>query len=138
VSATVESGENLRTHPTLTRTAAGFAVTGTPIGAAWWKKTGSVFLLLEGPDWAELVELKTKQAYEAQKLAQQVNLAARLAAAASGAGGPSSSVDAEGAHTTPDPSALLDHLERLAKLRQQGALTDEEFEAQKRRLLQAA
>jgi hypothetical protein len=39
---------------------------------------------------------------------------------------------------TPDPSALLEYLERLAKLREQGALTDEEFEAQKRRLLQAA
>jgi hypothetical protein len=73
-----------------------------------------------------------------QKLAQQVNLAARLAAGPSGAEEPSASQVAAAMSPTPDPSALLEYLERLAKLREQGALTDEEFEAQKRRLLQAA
>jgi hypothetical protein len=36
--------------------------------------------------------------------------------------------------STGEPSAVIDQLERLARLREQGALTDEEFEAQKRRL----
>lgn len=35
----------------------------------------------------------------------------------------------------PGPDAVLDRLERLAALRDAGALTDEEFQAQKRRLL---
>jgi hypothetical protein len=135
VSATVESGGNLRTHPTLTRTVAGFAVTGTPIGAASWKKRGSLFLLIDGEDWAELIELNPKRAGDAQKFAQQVNLAARLAQRAVGTSESAPVASEESGSSTGDPSAVIDQLERLTKLREQGALTDEEFDAQKRRVL---
>jgi hypothetical protein len=132
VSAVVESGGDLRTHPTLTRTVAGFAVTGLPVGAAWWKKTGSVFLLIDGADWAELLVVEAKLAGAAQRFAQQVNLAARTA---------TKSTNSRASETTglaqADPSAVIDQLERLTKLRDQGVLNDSEFEAQKQRILEA-
>src|SRR5687768_4476987 len=62
VEAVVEAGGNLRSHPTMTRTAVGALLTGTPIGAAFWKKEGSLFLLVSGKDWADMVELKPKEA----------------------------------------------------------------------------
>ena len=130
VTATVESGGNLRTHPTLTRTVA----LGGVAGAAWWKKTGSLFLLFEGKDWADLVELSPQRAGAAQKLAQRVNLVARLARESSDAheSAPGAKSDIQ---EMPDPASVIDQLERLMRLREQGVVTDEEFEAQKKRIL---
>lgn len=129
VSAVVESAGNLRTHPTLTRTIAGFAVTGTPIGAASWKKSGSLFLLIDGRDWAELVELNPKKARDAQKFAQQVNLAARTM------GRPDNPLPPSAQSSPVSSDQVIEQLERLVNLRDAGALTQEEFDAEKRRVL---
>jgi Short C-terminal domain len=134
VTAAVETGEALSSRPTLTRTATGAVIAGplgALLGATAWKKTGSLFLVFEGRDWAELVELKPKKAASAQKLAQRVNLVARRAAPPqTNEGG------AERDDVRRESSAdVLDQLERLAKLREGGVLTDEEFTAEKRRIL---
>jgi hypothetical protein len=128
VAATVETGGNLRTHPTVTRTVAGAALTGTPIGAAFWKKSGSLFMLLEGKGWAEVFELSPKEAKKAQLLAQRVNLVAKIARQASSS---SETVPPGGS----EPVDAIGQLERLAKLRADGVLSDEEFAAEKRRIL---
>jgi Short C-terminal domain len=125
VEAVVEAGGNLRSHPTVTRTAVGALLTGTPIGAAFWKKEGSLFLLVSGRDWADMVELKPKEARDAQLFAQRVNLVAKMAREASGAGDPPPAAT---------DSDAIGQLERLAKLRDSGALTDEEFTAEKQRI----
>ncbi|HET7571776.1 MAG TPA: hypothetical protein VFJ77_03805 [Gaiellaceae bacterium] len=84
VSAEVESAGNLAHRPSLTRVAAGGVIAG-PIGAilggAAWKKQDAreLYLLVEGADWTELVELAPGKGGEARKFAQQVNLAARRA-----------------------------------------------------------
>jgi hypothetical protein len=78
VSATVDSAGNLsrtRRH-TLTR----FALIG-PLSFFTPKKTKhddrQLFLLLEGPDWAELLECDKKAQAQTRALAQSINLAAR-------------------------------------------------------------
>jgi hypothetical protein len=127
VEAVVEAGANLRSHPTITRTAVGALLTGTPIGAAFWKKEGSLFLLVSGRDWADMVELKPKEARNAQSFAQRVNLVAKMARETAG-GSPSRPPAA----TADD---RLSKLERLAQLHRNGTLTDEEFAAEKQRVL---
>ena len=115
VEAVVEAGGNLQSHPTLTRTTVGALLTGTPIGAASWKKKGSLFLLVSGRDWAEMVELKPKEAGNAQLFAQRVNLVAKMAREAAGltdVSAPSGTADSDPIH----------QLERLAKLRDDGAV----------------
>jgi Short C-terminal domain len=92
-------------------------------------------LLIDGQDWAELIELKPKKAADAQKFAQQVNLAARLAQRAAGSSGISPYVSQGETATDDDPALAIDQLERLAKLRADGLLSDEEFEEQKQRVL---
>jgi hypothetical protein len=61
-----------------------------------------------------------------------VNLAARKQADKVSESAPAAS---EGGGSTADPSAVIEQLERLTKLRERGALTEEEFDAQKRRVL---
>jgi hypothetical protein len=82
VSAAVETAGSLSTRPTFTRTGAGLLIAG-PIGGllgfASRKKVDKreLYLVVEGADWAELVELKPKQGEKARRFAQQINLAAR-------------------------------------------------------------
>lgn len=46
-----------------------------------------------------------------------------------------SDLQAQQAQPAPTPSPDLDELQKLAELHEEGALTDEEFEAQKKRVL---
>lgn len=78
VQATVDTAGNLSTtrRHTLTR----FALLG-PLSLFAPKKTKhddrELFLLVEGPDWAELVKCDVKQQGQTRSLAQAINVAAR-------------------------------------------------------------
>lgn len=82
VAASVETAGNITTRPTVTRTAAGVVIAG-PVGALLGlsarKKVDKreLYLLVEGADWAEVVELKPKQGAQARKLAQRINVLSR-------------------------------------------------------------
>jgi Short C-terminal domain len=134
VEAVVETAGQLSARPTFGRTATGMVIAG-PLGAllgatAW--KSGTLFLALQGSDWAELVEVDQRQAKDALRLAQEVNLLARQLEVDH----PSDTDEADAPPPVIDaPPPVIDQLERLANLRDRGALTDEEFEEQKRRLL---
>lgn len=95
---------------------------------------GALFLAIEGADWAELVEVEQRRAADARRLAQRVNLAAKLAREARGIPEESSPGTGESAAAS-EVSTAIDQLERLTRLRDQGVLTAEEFEEQKRRVL---
>jgi Short C-terminal domain len=53
-------------------------------------------------------------------------------------GNPSRAQTAPSPPTSPPPADLIDYLERLGRLRDSGVLTEDEFQAQKARLLRAA
>jgi hypothetical protein len=80
----------------------------------------------EHEEEAEVAELQAQQAQQAQAAAQTEQAAAAPAAPAAAA-------------ATPDPAALTDEqvseLERLAKLKEEGILSDEEFSAEKAKIL---
>lgn len=81
--------------------------------------SGPVTLRLEGRDWTWASELPADWLQEARLVAEAVDSAAALA------GGER--------RATRDP--VLDRLERLARLRDQGVLTEEEAQAQKARIV---
>src|SRR5262245_25168524 len=111
VNAYVETAANLGSRPTLIRTAAGFGLTGTPIGAVCWKKPGAVLLVIEAAAWAELIEVPARKVAAARKFALRVNLVARQAAgemtsAESGAIDDVSDRPAFAETTTEDPAQI--------------------------------
>lgn len=89
-----------------------------------------LYLIVEGPDWAHTQALDPNAGAEARRFAQAINLASRKRQAPRPAGHP---VETKAAARKTD---TIDRLERLAKLRDSGALTPEEFEASKRAVLE--
>lgn len=116
--AVVDTAGAIRRRITATRVVA----TGL-IGLFWQKKIDEreLYLLIEGAGWAVSVPVPPDEGAEARAFAAKVNAAASAA-------GPA----------TPAPAPGLDlagQLERLAALRDQGVLTDDEFVAAKAALL---
>jgi hypothetical protein len=87
-----------------------------------------LYLLVEGPDWADTWPLDPEKGAEARQFAQAINLAAKRTQREMEA--PPS--QAEDRAPGEDP---LSSLERLARLRDSGALTEAEFQAQKAKFL---
>lgn len=119
VHATVETGEQLRSRTTLAR----MLLVG-PFAFALKKHSGGErFFTVEGPDFVWAVEVGIDQANEAVEFATLVNNEAKSRTSAK--------------ITTPRSSQpdIIDRLERLANLKAEGALTDEEFTAAKRIIL---
>jgi hypothetical protein len=80
-----------------------------------------LYLIVEDNDWAYTRKLDPSFGTQARRFAQAVNIAARKL-------GPAQSANGD------DP---ITRLERLAQLRESGALTDAEFETQKNAVLQS-
>lgn len=116
------------------------------------RDTRRVVLTINGPRVAISAALPAgalRVHQEARKFAATVNeMATRLAQPTPHAGptlraGPTSVGDPRPAQTAPSPSGpptagVIDDLERLGRLRDSGVLTEDEFQAQKARLLRAA
>lgn len=115
--ARVDTGSALTGRATATRVIAGGLLgggVGTMLGAGM--KKGSIYLFIEGADWAELIAIRGSRTGEAHAFAQRVNLLARTAGA-------------------PDLTDDIGLLERLGRLRTDGVLTEDEFKTKKRELL---
>jgi hypothetical protein len=119
----------------MTRTAAGLVLGGfggALVGASARKKGGAIFLVFEAEDWADLVELNPKNVSDASKFAQRINLIARRM------GGQAADREVPPAGEPGGQTAQTDtlgQLERIARLREQGMLTEEEFLQEKRKIL---
>jgi hypothetical protein len=85
-----------------------------------------LYLLIEGPDWAVAERFPPDQGLLVRQFVQDVNLAARQYPSQE----PPSAPLAE-----PSTTDRLHPLERLGALRDAGVLTDEEFQAEKQRIL---
>lgn len=85
-----------------------------------------LFLIVEGPDWAHTHAINPTEGVAARQFMQAINLAAQKLEPRPAA------VQAH----APTGVDTIERLERLTKLRDSGALTPEEFEAQKRAVLQ--
>jgi Short C-terminal domain len=111
------------------------------------RDTRRVVLTIDGPRVAISAALPAaapRVHKEARKFAATVNEMAMRLAGLTPHPDPAPVVDPSPAQTDPSPPSsqatadLLDHLERLGKLRDSGVLTEDEFQAQKARLLRAA
>ncbi len=111
------------------------------------RDTRRVVLTIEGPRVAISAELPAAARHvheDARKFAATVNEMAMRLAGITPPAEPAPVGDPSPAQTDPSPTGpprtaeLLDYLERLGKLRSSGVLTEEEFQAQKARLLRAA
>ena len=111
------------------------------------RDTRRVVLTIEGPRVAIAAELPAaalRVHRDARKFAATVNEMAMRLAGLTPHAEPAPVGNPNQAQTDPSPTGpprtaeLLDLLERLGKLRSSGVLTEEEFQAQKARLLRAA
>ncbi|MGO9887985.1 MAG: SHOCT domain-containing protein [Solirubrobacteraceae bacterium] len=111
------------------------------------RDTRRVVLTIEGPRVAISAALPAgaRRVHEdARKFAATVNEMAMRLAGLTPAAEPAAVGDPDPAQIDPSPpispqtAELLDYLERLGKLRNSGVLTEDEFQAQKARLLRAA
>jgi hypothetical protein len=111
------------------------------------RDTRKVVLTIEGPRVAISAELPAaaRRVHEdARKFAATVNDMAMRLAGITPRAEPAPVRDPKPARTDPSlqsssqTAELLDYLERLGKLRDSGVLTEDEFQAQKARLLRAA
>ncbi len=88
-----------------------------------------LFLIVEGPDWAHTHAVDPTDGVAARRFMQAINLAAQNLEPPP--------VDAPADNPpTPTGEDTIERLERLTKLRDSGTLTPEEFETQKRAVLQ--
>ena len=135
VSAEVSHGATRQGRVTGTRLITGAVIgggAGAIVGASAKKERSTIYLEFTVPGDALLLELKPKDERKAREFALKVNAAAsqaRTAAPAIESAPPAATLVA---HPAPD---LADQLTKLAALRDQGILTDDEFAAQKAKLL---
>lgn len=133
VHAEVDTAGNISVsrRPTLTRMAMGAMLPGSALipGFALAKKetldSRELYFILEHPEWGAVVKVEPQFGEAVRTIAVGVNQAARRLAK-------TDTVPAVPAPGTPD---VLDRLHRLGELRASGVLTDEEFAAQKAKLL---
>lgn len=124
VTASLEEGEELEKRITAARMlAVGWYALTMP------KKTGGTkYLVIDGPDFFWSMEVAQSQIQESMGAVSVVNnLSKRLTPKAAPVA-PAAASASEGEH-------FVDRLERLAKLHENGALTDEEFTAAKMKLI---
>lgn len=89
-----------------------------------------LYVSIDGPDWYYLIPVNPQFGAQARAFTQLVNLMARSS------GQPASSSPSEPAGDEPERKRdRLDRLTQLADLRRDGVLTDEEFQAEKARIL---
>jgi hypothetical protein len=126
----MSGGVETTSRPTLTRMAATAFLPGSALlpGLALQKRTihdsRELYLTIEHPEWAAVLPVRPEAALTVRQIAAGLNQAAAAARAA--------------ASTEPATGAMadsLDRLERLAALRDRGALTNDEFDTEKRKLL---
>jgi hypothetical protein len=93
--------------------------------------TRELYLLVEGPTWSFARECDPRTGSTVRQFAQTINAVARQACQSTM---PASPLAPE-ASTPQPPMSVADELAKLAKLKTDGVLNDEEFAAQKARLL---
>lgn len=113
-------------------TATRLLLTG-PFALAWRKKKDKreLYIAVEGDGFAFVEEVDPKKGAEARKFAAKINSLSAKASKAAPAVEPDEATPPV-PQVTPD---LADQLTKLATLRDQGILSDEEFAAQKAKLL---
>lgn len=89
-----------------------------------------LYLIVEGPDWAHTQAVDPAAGVATRQFAQALNLAAGKLEAAQ----PDES--SSEADAVPEGDDTIERLERLSNLRDSGALTSDEFEVQKRAVLE--
>ena len=124
VTASLEEGEALEKRITATRMlAVGWYALAMP------KKTGGTrYLVIEGPDFFWSMEVAQGQVQEAMGAVSVINNLSKRLTPKEAPTAPAASAASEGEH-------FVDRLERLARLHENGALTDEEFAAAKAKLI---
>ncbi len=88
-----------------------------------------LFLIVEGPNWAHTHAVDPTDGVAARQFMQAINLAAQKLEPLPLVAGPAEPVRA------PTGGDTIERLERLTRLKDSGALTPDEFEAQKRAVL---
>jgi hypothetical protein len=140
-------------RPTLTRMALGSILPGTALipGFAFQKKKVEIYddrqthddrqlyFIVEHPEWSVVEEVNPDDAERVHRVVAALNGAARRAALVTeqprAALPEAFEADGAGAIGRAPAADPVGQLERLAALRQEGALSDEEFEAAKSRVL---
>lgn len=93
------------------------------------KDSRELFLAVQGEDGSFLVELDAKQQAAARRFALTVNAESAKPVGAETAG------DTPGSETTPARLDATDQIRKLAGLRDEGLITEQEFDAKKSELL---
>jgi Short C-terminal domain/Domain of unknown function (DUF4429) len=124
--ATVDTAGQLSRRITATR----LVLTG-PLALAWRKKKDEreLYLLIEGDGWAVSVQVDARRGAEARDFAAKINALGSSTAHAHSDSGTSAPVASTG------PIDPVEQITKLGALREQGLLSDEEFEEKKRDLL---
>ena len=119
VTARLESGSELQARVTMTRLVA----LGVFAFAAKKKKGGEKYLTIEGPDfvWTAEVKRDKKDIDKAMKFINQVNT--------------NSKIYSKSLQINPSTSSIADELKKFKELLDSGAISQEEFEIQKAKLL---
>lgn len=143
VTASVEDGSALESRVTVTR-----LLLAGPFALAFKKKGGEKYVTIEGPDFAWIAEANRKHIKDAVMFANMVNNQVRRESANANAGDNSMANDAPMnasmvatstttpvASTTSTDTNIADELAKLAQLHNAGVLSDEEFNAAKKKAL---
>ena len=119
VTARLESGSELQARVTMTRLVA----LGVFAFAAKKKKGGEKYLTIEGPDfvWTAEVKRDKKDIDKAMKFINQINT--------------NSKIYSKSMQITSSTTSIADELKKFKELLDSGAITQEEFEIQKSKLL---
>ena len=119
VTARLESGSELQARVTMTRLVA----LGVFAFAAKKKKGGEKYLTIEGPDfvWTAEVKRDKKDIDKAMKFINQINT--------------NSKIYSKSMQITSSTTSIDDELKKFKELLDSGAITQEEFEIQKSKLL---
>jgi hypothetical protein len=125
--AAVDTAGQLSTRITATR-----LVLSGPLALAWRKKKDAreLALLIEGDGWAVSVAVDASKGAEARDFAAKINALSSRASAEERSIFDAASPEMAGASIDP-----LEQITKLAAVREQGLLSDEEFEAKKHELL---